>query len=118
MFMPTTPAVVERLAATAPAEVAIPQPVLAEIAFRIERLPRSKRRTSLQARFDLVSQPQVLSYDTLVGLTSIVTASSPSVGGGACLRRNVTTSATQPVHVGSMSAMGTNSITNVGSSSG
>jgi predicted nucleic acid-binding protein len=29
--------------------------VLAEIAFGIERLPRSKRRTSLQARFDLVS---------------------------------------------------------------
>ena len=54
-LMKGTPAVVERLAATAPAEVAIPQPVLAEIAFGIERRPRSKRRTSLQARFDLVS---------------------------------------------------------------
>ena len=54
-LMKGTPAVVERLAATAPADVAIPQPVLAEIAFGIERLPRSKRRTSLQARFDLVS---------------------------------------------------------------
>jgi tRNA(fMet)-specific endonuclease VapC len=54
-LMKGTPAVVERLAATAPAEVAIPQPVLAEMAFGIERLPRSKRRTSLQARFDLVS---------------------------------------------------------------
>jgi tRNA(fMet)-specific endonuclease VapC len=54
-LMKGTPAVVERLATTAPAEVAIPQPVLAEIAFGIERLPRSKRRTSLQARFDLVS---------------------------------------------------------------
>jgi len=54
-LMKGTPAVVERLAATAPAEVAIPQPVLAELAFGIERLPRSKRRTSLQARFDLVS---------------------------------------------------------------
>jgi tRNA(fMet)-specific endonuclease VapC len=54
-LMKGTPAVVERLAATAPAEVAVPQPVLAEIAFGIERLPRSKRRTSLQARFDLVS---------------------------------------------------------------
>jgi tRNA(fMet)-specific endonuclease VapC len=54
-LMKGTPAVVERLAATAPAEVAIPQPVFAEIAFGIERLPRSKRRTSLQARFDLVS---------------------------------------------------------------
>lgn len=47
-------AVVERLAATEPAQVAVPQPVLAEIAFGIERLPRSKRRTALQARFDLV----------------------------------------------------------------
>jgi tRNA(fMet)-specific endonuclease VapC len=54
-LMKGTPAVVERLAATAPADVAIPQPVLAEIAFGIERLPRSKRRRSLQARFDLVS---------------------------------------------------------------
>jgi tRNA(fMet)-specific endonuclease VapC len=48
-------AVVERLAATAPADVAVPQPVLAEIAFGIERLPRSKRRAALQSRFDLIS---------------------------------------------------------------
>ena len=54
-LMKGNPAVVERVAATTRAEVAIPQPVLAEIAFGIERLPRSKRRTSLQARFDLVS---------------------------------------------------------------
>lgn len=47
-------AVVERLAAIEPTEVAIPQPVIAEIAFGIERLPRSKRRTALQARFDLI----------------------------------------------------------------
>jgi tRNA(fMet)-specific endonuclease VapC len=46
--------VVERLAATEPADVAIPQPVLAEIAFGIERLPRSKRRRALQIRFDLL----------------------------------------------------------------
>lgn len=46
--------IVERLAATEPADVAIPQPVLAEIAYGIERLPRSKRRTALQARFELV----------------------------------------------------------------
>jgi tRNA(fMet)-specific endonuclease VapC len=48
-------AVVERLAATEPAGVTVPQPVLAEIASGIERLPRSKRRTALQARFDLIS---------------------------------------------------------------
>ena len=53
-LMKGNPAVVERLTATTPTDVAIPQPVLAEIAFGIERLPRSKRRTSLQARFDLV----------------------------------------------------------------
>jgi len=48
-------AVVKRLAATARADVAVPQPVLAEIAFGIERQARSKRRTALQARFDLIS---------------------------------------------------------------
>ena len=47
-------AVVERLAAVAPADVAVPQPVLAELAFGLERLPRSKRRVALQGRFDLV----------------------------------------------------------------
>ena len=53
-LMKGSAAVVERLAATEPAQVAIPQPVLAEIAFGIERLPRSKRRAALQARFDLL----------------------------------------------------------------
>jgi tRNA(fMet)-specific endonuclease VapC len=47
-------AFVERLATHAPGDVAIPQPVVAEIAFGIERLPRSKRRRALQARFDLI----------------------------------------------------------------
>ena len=54
-LMKASPAVVERLAASAPADVAVPQPVLAEIAFGIERLPRSKRRAALQSRFDLIS---------------------------------------------------------------
>ena len=49
-LMKGTAAVVERLAATAPADVSVPQPVLAEIAFGIERLPRSKRRAALQSR--------------------------------------------------------------------
>jgi tRNA(fMet)-specific endonuclease VapC len=53
-LMKGSAAVVERLATTEPADVAIPQPVLAEIAFGLERLPRSKRRTALQARFDLI----------------------------------------------------------------
>jgi tRNA(fMet)-specific endonuclease VapC len=53
-LMKGSPAVIDRLATTERAEVAVPQPVLAEIAFGIERLPRSKRRAALQARFDLL----------------------------------------------------------------
>ena len=47
-------AFVERLASHAPGAVSIPQPVVAEIAFGIERLPQSKRRRALHARFDLI----------------------------------------------------------------
>jgi tRNA(fMet)-specific endonuclease VapC len=46
--------IVERLASHSPADVAIPQPVIAEIAYGIQRLPRSRRRSVLQARFDLI----------------------------------------------------------------
>lgn len=48
------PSAVARLARTSPADVSVPQPVLAEIAYGIARLPRSARRTRLQGRFDLV----------------------------------------------------------------
>ena len=47
-------AVVGRLAAVSKADVLLPQPALAEIAYGIARLPMSKRRTWLQERFDLV----------------------------------------------------------------
>jgi tRNA(fMet)-specific endonuclease VapC len=47
-------AVVARLRAVNRAEVKIPQPVIAEIAYGIERLPRSRRRQRLQERFNLV----------------------------------------------------------------
>lgn len=53
-LMKGVPTVVDRLAATDPGEVGIPQPVIAEIAYGFERLPRSKRRRTLQERFDLV----------------------------------------------------------------
>lgn len=53
-LMKGVPATVARLARTNPADVTVPQPVLAEIAYGIERLPRSKRRKQLQERFDLV----------------------------------------------------------------
>jgi tRNA(fMet)-specific endonuclease VapC len=46
---------VDRLAALAPSDVAVPRPVLAEIAYGIERLPPSKRRAGLQARFELIA---------------------------------------------------------------
>ena len=46
------PPVIQRLQAVNRRDVAIPQPVIAEIAYGIERLPRSKRRDTLQQRFD------------------------------------------------------------------
>lgn len=54
-LMKGSAAMVDRLAAIEPAAVAVPQPVLAEIAFGIERLPQSKRRSALESRFDLLS---------------------------------------------------------------
>src|SRR5207249_9870254 len=47
---------VARLARVDRADVAVPQTVIAEIAFGIERLPRSKRRTELEAAFDLIRE--------------------------------------------------------------
>jgi tRNA(fMet)-specific endonuclease VapC len=47
-------AFVERLASQSPADISIPHPVIAEIAYGIKRLPRSRRRTALQSRFDLL----------------------------------------------------------------
>lgn len=54
-LMKGDPAAVDHLAAVSPTDVALPQPALAEIRFGIARLPRSKRRTWLQGRFDLIS---------------------------------------------------------------
>ena len=45
---------VARLAATRPENVSVPHPVFAEIAYGIERLPPSNRRTRLQERFDVM----------------------------------------------------------------
>lgn len=53
-LMKGSAAFVGRLASHEPADVSIPPPVIAEIAFGIERLPRSKRRAVLQSRFDLI----------------------------------------------------------------
>lgn len=46
--------VVKRLRTLNKGEAAIPQPTIAEIAYGIERLPRSKRRSALEDRFALV----------------------------------------------------------------
>lgn len=46
--------VVAHLKRVAPGDVSIPQPVIAEISYGIERLPRSKRRNALASRFELL----------------------------------------------------------------
>ena len=46
--------VVGKLKKTNKGDAGVPHPVIAEIAYGIERLPRSKRREALQERFDLV----------------------------------------------------------------
>jgi len=53
-LMKGDPQVIKKLRGISKGDAAIPQPVLAEIAYGIERLPRSKRRAALQERFDLV----------------------------------------------------------------
>ena len=46
--------VLARLETLSKSDVFVPQPVLAEIAYGIERLPRSKRRETLQDRYEFV----------------------------------------------------------------
>ena len=53
-LMKGEPRVIQRLRTVNRRDVAIPQPVIAEIAYGIERLPRSKRRAILKQRFDAV----------------------------------------------------------------
>lgn len=45
---------IDRLKAVSKDEIAVPQPALAEIAYGIARLPRSKRKDALQERLDLL----------------------------------------------------------------
>jgi tRNA(fMet)-specific endonuclease VapC len=53
-LMNNEPRVVERLAQLPRRDVEVPQPVLAEIVYGIERLPRSKRKDTLRAQFELI----------------------------------------------------------------
>jgi tRNA(fMet)-specific endonuclease VapC len=48
--------VVRQLSRVPRADATVPQPVLAEIAYGIHRLPRSRRREVLQARFDMIRE--------------------------------------------------------------
>lgn len=48
------PILAERLERANKADVSVPQPVFAEIAYGLERLPRSKRRETLKHRFQLI----------------------------------------------------------------
>ena len=45
---------IERLRQLDRSEVAVPQPVLAEIAYGVARLPRSRRRADLERRADII----------------------------------------------------------------
>ena len=53
-LMKGDPRFVARLRQVSKEDVAVPYPVLAEIAYGIARLPRSRRRELLRERFDLV----------------------------------------------------------------
>jgi tRNA(fMet)-specific endonuclease VapC len=53
-LMKGDPNVIAQLKRVARAEVSMPQPVVAEISYGIERLGKSKRRDALTARFELL----------------------------------------------------------------
>ncbi len=48
--------VIKRLQSVSRSDVFIPQPVIAEIAYGIERLPKSRKRDALQQRFEAIRQ--------------------------------------------------------------
>jgi tRNA(fMet)-specific endonuclease VapC len=52
-LMRADPAVLERLRAATRADVAVPQPVVAEIEYGLARLPKGRKRTALLERWQL-----------------------------------------------------------------
>lgn len=54
LLMKGEPNVIGRLKAVARSDVYMPQPVVAEIAYGLQRLSRSKRKDALVARFELL----------------------------------------------------------------
>jgi tRNA(fMet)-specific endonuclease VapC len=71
-----------RLFATHPSEVGIPQPVIAEIAYGIARLPRSRRREALREQLDLLCEavPRLDWTDEVSGRFGSVKARLESAG--------------------------------------
>lgn len=53
-LMKGDPRTVLKLRGTTRGDISIPQPVIAEIAYGIERLPKSKQRRRLEERFELI----------------------------------------------------------------
>ena len=53
-IMKNEPRIITRVRSVGPDELGIPQPVLAEIAYGIERLPRSKRRDAFTSQFERI----------------------------------------------------------------
>ncbi len=53
-LMKGDPEIIRKLEERSKAEITVPQPVLAEIAYGIERLPKSKRKERLRESFELI----------------------------------------------------------------
>jgi tRNA(fMet)-specific endonuclease VapC len=56
LLMKGDPNVIERLKGVSRGDVCMPQPVVAEIAYGIQRLSRSKRKDALALRFELLKK--------------------------------------------------------------
>lgn len=81
-FMRGDPRVVDELASVRVRDVGIPQPVLAEIAYGIQRLPRSKRRLKLQRDLERIERtfPRVGWSDEVSHLFGATKAALESAG--------------------------------------
>jgi tRNA(fMet)-specific endonuclease VapC len=53
-LMKGDPEIIQKLQQRSKEEITVPQPVLAEIAYGIERLPKSKRKERLKESFELI----------------------------------------------------------------
>ena len=74
--------VVAKILALARGDVGVPQPVLAEIAFGIARLPKSKRREALRGEFDLLRAdlPRVAWSDEVSETFGVIKAALQNIG--------------------------------------